>query len=135
MKTAAFIFLYLAWPITLVHRYWNNKPPKVVNWFVFYYEPQDVQWYVSYTGTLLMPMFIMLGSLFYVLSRARYTVYFVISIIGMLCVQTIEIANYWLYYGQNDGLLYLQGLLLLMAGSVCLILSSNGTKRNTKYHV
>ena len=135
MRLTAIIFLFLSWPVTLIHRLYNNLPPKEVNWFAFVYYPQDRQWYVYMTGLFLSSIMMLLSMFFYLGSKEKSHSYFSNLIMLMMGVQVLELINYWLYYGQNEDIITIQSCSLIMSAFFSLIKFRNGTRRKkAKYH-
>ena len=113
-KRVAYIMFVLSWPVTLVHRAWNNSPVNVKSWFV--YRPdvsQDFQWYIADTGNMLGLLFILLA--IYVYLRWAHNSHGTIAILvlGLIFMQVLDIVNYWLFFKQNETILYFQGAILI----------------------
>src|SRR6266540_4155703 len=89
------LLLFLSWPVCLIHRFWNNKPPDKVNWFVTGEIKQDVQWYLADTG--------------------KKTTKFQIALLAVFLISLIDIVHYWVCFKQNEWILTLEGLIMLLA--------------------
>src|SRR6266540_1444621 len=105
------LLLFLSWPVCLIHRFWNNKPPDKVNWFVTGEIKQDVQWYLADTGNMLSFSFILLS---FILTRKK-TTKFQIALLAVFLISLIDIVHYWVCFKQNEWILTLEGLIMLLA--------------------
>jgi lipopolysaccharide export LptBFGC system permease protein LptF len=105
-----FIFLFLSWPVLLVHRYWNNRPPNKLKLISFEDVEQDIQWYVKDTGDLLSISLILLAFYFSVKSVREK-----IAVGAFLLISIIDIANYWLWYKRNEYIVQFEFIILIVA--------------------
>lgn len=135
MRLTAIILLFLSWPVTLVHRLYNNSDAEVVDWYVYVSYPQDKQWYVYLLCVFISFALILSSMLLYITSKEKGKVSVYVRLLAaLLVIQLIEIINYCLYYSQNDGLLFIQWVVLVGMTIKHLSIFSNGTKRKAKYH-
>jgi len=120
------ILLYLAWPVTNIHRIWNNAPVREVNWFLASDQQQDVQWYVYLTGLMLAPVMVLAAVLIFILLDQRSTAQsFLVSISCLLVVGILDIVNYWVWAGHEDSMMFIQCELLMIGGIISYINESN----------
>jgi hypothetical protein len=110
------LLLFLSWPVCLVHRFWNNKPPNKVSWFMTGEIKQDVQYYIYDTGNMLSTTFILLS---FVLIQKKTTNYN-ITLLAVFLISIIDIIHYWLCYKQNEWVVTLEGLIMLLAALLIL---------------
>lgn len=111
------LLLFLSWPVCLVHRLWNNKPPNKVNWFMIGDVKQDVQWYIYDTGNMLSVSLIILSLLLIRTKTKNYQ----IALLAVFLISIIDIIHYWLFFKQNEWIVQLEGLIMLLAALLILI--------------
>lgn len=113
----------------------NNSSVDVVNWFVYVSYPQDKQWYFYMTGLFVSVIFILVSVILFLSAKSKGGVDSFISLAKCLVViQLMEIANYWLYFGQNDAFLFMQAATLIYVVFKNVITNSYGTKPKAKYN-
>lgn len=123
------ICLYLSWPVCLVHRFWNDRPPQEADLFLFPVEhpktggsiTQDIQYYVFDTGNMLSVSLILLS--FILLKKKNYE--YTVSLVTVFIVSLIDILHYWLYFKQNEFIVFSESLMMIAASAFVII-------RNTK---
>ena|SRR5688572_26312919 len=108
--------LFLSWPVVLVHRYWNHRPPLKLNLIAFEDVEQDIQWYVKDTGDLLSITLILAA--FFVAVKSFYEKVVTGS---FLLISIIDIGHYWLWYKRNEYVLWLEFFIIIGAGLVMLL--------------
>lgn len=126
MRYLMHILLYLSWPVTNIHRFWNNKPINEVDAFLFADQAQDVQWYVYHTGLMLAPLMVVCGVLLFVkydFSRSAQAFY--ITMLTLAIAFFLDIVNYWLFAGHDDSMMYVQLGVLFFGGTISYINESN----------
>jgi hypothetical protein len=110
------VLLFLSWPVVLVHRYWNHRPPLKLNLIAFEKVEQDIQWYIKDTGDMLSITLILAA--FFVAVKSTYLKLLVGS---FLLISIIDIGHYWLYYKRNDYVIWLESFILVGTGVVMLL--------------
>lgn len=105
------LLLFLSWPVCLVHRFWNNKRPNKVNWFMTGEIEQDVQWYICDTGNMLSFTLILLSFLIIRTKTKNYQ----IALLAVFLVSVIDIIHYWVCFKQNNSIVLLEGIIMLLA--------------------
>lgn len=115
------LFLFLSWPICLVHRYWNVAKPKRVDWFIIkVHNPdgshftQDVQWYLYDTGNMISTLCILLSFIIIKHKTPSYR----IALNGILCISIIDIIHYWVCFKQNELIITMEGLIMILTASL-----------------
>lgn len=124
--------LYLSWPVCVIHRYWNNKPPHKGAWFWTEVRnpktgkliEQDIQWYIADTGNMLSISLIILSFILIKTKSVDYT----ISLVTVFLISIIDILHYWLWFKQEQQVVQFQGL--LMALSAYLIMRRRWKKQS-----
>jgi hypothetical protein len=106
-----YIFLFLSWPVVLVHRYWNHRPPKVLDLIPFEKIEQDIQWYIKDTGDMLSVTLI-LAAFFVAVKSFREKV----AVGAFLLISIIDIWHYWLWYKRNEYVLGFEFIIIIVAG-------------------
>jgi hypothetical protein len=109
-KTVSYFLLILCWPITNIHRYWNDQPVNAGKWIVFeeyMKQPRDIQWYVKDTSDMLCVTMILLAFLLAIRDRVLK-----IIVRGFLIVSLLDIVHYWLYYKHNEYFLLAESVVL-----------------------
>lgn len=110
------ILLYLSWPVTIIHRFWNNSSPKKVNWFVVnVYKndklfTQDIQWYFYDTGNMLAGIFIILSFILLKTKNRTYT----LTLIIILIINIIDLIHYWVCFKQDERVVWLESMLMVV---------------------
>jgi hypothetical protein len=104
------ILLFLSWPVVLVHRYWNHRPPLKLNLIAFEDVNQDIQWYIKDTGDLVSITLILASFYVYVASTMK------IVVGSFLLISIIDIWHYWLWYKRNPYVLWVEFGILIVAG-------------------
>lgn len=105
------ILLFLSWPVCLVHRFWNNKPPHKINWFIAIDIKQDVQWYIYDTGNMLSFTLILLS---FILLKNKSKSYNQV-LFAVFLISIIDIIHYWVCYKQNEWVVTLEGMIMFLA--------------------
>jgi len=106
------ICLYASWPVCLVHRFWNNRPPHEGHWFLLPVEDPktgklvtaDIQYYIFDTGNMLSTSLIILS--FILLTKKNFE--YQISLALVFIISIMDIIHYWLYNKQNEFVLALE---------------------------
>lgn len=105
-----YICLFLSWPVVLVHRYWNNRPPQKLSLIPFEKINQDIQWYVKDTGDMVSISLILAA--FYLAARSIREK---IVVGSFLLISIIDIGHYWLWYKRNEIIISLEGFIVIIA--------------------
>lgn len=127
------ILLYLSWPVSLVHRFWNNQVPVNVDWFVLEVKKnghqfkQDIQWYIYDTGNILSSLFIVAS---FILIKTKNRTY-ALSLKIILLINFIDLIHYWLCFKQSEIVTWLESMLMVLL-SLYLIIQKEW-KRDSKY--
>jgi hypothetical protein len=103
-----YIFLFLSWPVILVHRYWNNRPPLKLKLVPFEDIEQDIQWYIKDTGDMLNISLILLAFYLSVKSIREKIV-----VGSFLLISIIDIIHYWLFYKRNEYFIILEFIIVI----------------------
>jgi len=127
------ICLFLSWPVCLVHRCWNNRPPQAVNWFLLpVRDPrteelitQDVQYYIFDTGNMLSFSLILLS--FILLKKKTYE--YTVLLVTVFIVSLIDILHYWVYYKQSEFILLIESLMMIAASAFVTIRNTTRWKK------
>lgn len=112
-----YILLVLSWPVCLIHRFWNHKPPHNVHWFIMGVRKpdgsllqQDVQYYIADTGNMLSVSLILLS--FFLFTRKGTKLRLLAGTI--FAISLSDIIHYWLCFKQMEMIVYLQGLAMII---------------------
>jgi hypothetical protein len=105
------ILLFLSWPVVLVHRFWNNRPVKVLDLILYEKVEQDIQWYIKDTGDLVSIALILAA--FYVYATS---IRMKIVAGSFLLISIIDIWHYWFWYKRNEYVVGLEFIIILTAG-------------------
>jgi hypothetical protein len=105
------ILLFLSWPVVLVHRFWNNRPVKVLDLILYEKVEQDIQWYIKDTGDLVSITLILAAFYVYVTSIRMKIVAG-----SFLLISIIDIWHYWFWYRRNEYVVGLEFIILIAAG-------------------
>ncbi len=129
------ILLFMAWPVTNIHRFWNNRPVNELDLFLMAEQSQDIQWYVYHTGLMLSALMVVGALLIYFKYGYSYSAKAIyLNLIGLFAVILLDIVNYWLFAGHSDRMLYAQSGVILLTGITTYITESNGkVKSNHRY--
>lgn len=112
-----YLLLIMAWPLHCVHRFWNNAPARNVDWFLFADKKQDIQWYIADIGGLLSITCILWA--FYIFAKGTKQLRFITG--TLLLISITDIIHYWLWYQQNEVVVYLQGLIMIAASLIIFV--------------
>lgn len=105
-----FFLLFLSWPVVLVHRFWNNRPPQKLKLIPFEDIEQDIQWYIKDSGDLVSISLILAA--FYLAAR---TIREKIVVGTFLLISIIDIGHYWLWYKRNEYIISVEGIIIIIA--------------------
>src|SRR5690242_3216723 len=113
---ASLILLYLSWPVTIFHRFWNNSKPHKVSLFLLEVKKngkpfiQDVQWYIYDTGNILSNILIVLSFILLKTKSRSYS----LSLKVILTINFIDLIHYWLCFKQNEAVIWLESMLMVL---------------------
>lgn len=117
------VLLFLSWPVVLVHRFWNNRPPLVLDLIAYEKVEQDIQWYIKDTGDLVSVIFLLSAFYLHVQSTRMK-----IAVGSFLLISIIDIGHYWLWYKRNEYVVQFEFIILIVAA----ILMAFKFKRNAQ---
>lgn len=110
------IVLFLWWPTCLVHRFWNNKPPHRVHWFITDVRKpdgtlmmQDEQYYIFDTGNMVAFSLILLS---FILNKTKTKQYKTALIVSFI-ISLSDIIHYWYNFKQSEWVVLFQGLTMV----------------------
>jgi len=104
------VLLFLSWPVVLVHRYWNHRPPLKLDLILFESVEQDIQWYIKDTGDIVSITLILAAFYVYVASTRMK-----IAVGSFLLISIIDIGHYWLWFKRNEHIVTLEFAILVVA--------------------
>lgn len=110
------IVLFLWWPACIVHRFWNNRPPHKVHWFIDDVRKpdgtlmmQDEQYYIFDTGNMVSFSLILLS---FILNKTKTRQYKVALIVSFI-ISLSDIIHYWYNFKQSEWVVTIQGLTMV----------------------
>lgn len=113
----ALLLLFISWPVSQVHRFWNNAAVNKVHWFLTdvinsrgELLTQDIQWYIFDTGNYLSVSLILLS--FIVCRKKTRTYQIVLSTI--FAISLSDILHYWLSFKQSEWIVQFQGATMVI---------------------
>lgn len=107
---SAILLLFLTWPVCMIHRFWNSRPPCKLNLFVFRPDiSQDTQWYIADTGNLVASILVFTSLC--ILMRKNLSV-FAISL-SLLTISVIDLIHYWLTFKQTEWVVFLEDCIMV----------------------
>ena len=118
----AAVLLFASWPVTIIHRKWENEPVTPVSWIKFDSTIfQDFRWYWVANELWLSAVLVLLA---WMISTIKtYTLR--ILLWANLLISVIDIIHYWLFFRRNLWFLAGEGMIMVLATVIITIHASN----------